>query len=58
MVAVELGLVQVANGIYFPGISRGAFTEGGEPAHESANDNLKKMFDELIRLQTIFAKNT
>lgn len=56
MVAVELGLVQVANGIYFPGISRGAFTEDGEPAHESANDNLKKMFDEITRLHKAFNK--
>jgi NAD(P)H-dependent FMN reductase len=55
-VAVELGLFQVANAIYFPNISRGAFTPDGQPAHASANDNLKKMFDELVRLQAIFQK--
>lgn len=55
-VANELGLVQVANAIYFPGISRGAFNEAGQPAHPGANDNLKAMFNELIRLHEIFAK--
>jgi len=54
-VANELGLVQVANAIYFPGISRGAFTEAGQPSNAGANDNLKKMFDELIRLHGIFS---
>lgn len=52
-VVVELGLFQVANGIYFPGISRGAFKEDGQPANESAPENLKKMFDELIRLDGV-----
>ena len=56
-VAVELGLFQVANAIYFPGIARGAFTEAGQPAHDGSNENLKKMFDELIRLQQKFAKS-
>jgi NAD(P)H-dependent FMN reductase len=55
-VAVELGLFQVANAIYFPNISRDAFTPEGQPSHPSANDNLKKMFDELIRLQMAFSK--
>lgn len=54
-VANELGLVQVSNAIYFPGISRGAFTEAGRPTQASANDNLKRMFDELIRLHNIFS---
>ena len=54
-VANELGLVQVANAIYFPGISRDAFTEAGQPSNASANDNLKKMFDELLRLHNIFS---
>lgn len=49
----ELGLVQVANAIYFPGIASGAFNESGQPTHDGANDNLKKMFDELVRLQSI-----
>jgi NAD(P)H-dependent FMN reductase len=56
-VVIELGLFQIANGIHFPGISRGAFNDKGQPAHDGANDNLKKMFDELIRLQQAFAKN-
>jgi NAD(P)H-dependent FMN reductase len=51
----ELGLVQVANAIYFPNISRDAFNETGQPAHTSANDNLKKMFDELLRLHKLFS---
>jgi NAD(P)H-dependent FMN reductase len=51
----ELGLVQVANAIYFPNISRDAFNEAGQPAHTSANDNLKKMFDELLRLHKLFS---
>ncbi len=55
-VANELGLVQVANAIYFPGISKDAFDTNGQPSHAGANDNLKKMLDELIRLHTIFTK--
>src|SRR5204863_9315411 len=50
----ELGLVQVANAIYFPGISRGAFGDDGQPAHEGANENLKKMFNEIARLHKAF----
>ena len=56
-VANELGLIQVANAIYFPGISKGAFNENGQPAHPSANDNLKKMFNEILRLYQAFHKN-
>jgi NAD(P)H-dependent FMN reductase len=55
LVTNELGLVQVANAIYFPNISRGAFDEAGQPSHPSANDNLKKMFDELLRLHKLFS---
>lgn len=53
----ELGLIQVANAIYFPGIARGAFNEQGQPAQNGANENLKKMFDNLVRLYTIFAQS-
>lgn len=53
----ELGLVQVANAIYFPGIARDAFDQTGQPAHKSANDNLKSMFDELVRLYEIFCQS-
>jgi NAD(P)H-dependent FMN reductase len=52
-VSVELGLIQVANAIYFPGISRGAFNENGQPAHEGSNENLTKMLDEIVRLGVI-----
>jgi NAD(P)H-dependent FMN reductase len=52
----ELGLVQVANAIYFPNISKDAFTEDGQPSHSSTNDNLKKMFEELLRLSSAFKK--
>lgn len=55
-VANELGLIQVANAIYFPNISRDAFTPDGQPSHASANTNLTKMFDELVRLQGLFKK--
>ncbi len=44
----ELGLVQVANAIQFPNVEK-AFIDG-RPAYERANDNLKKMFDETVRL--------
>ncbi len=56
-VVVELGLIQVANAIYFPNIARDAFNEAGQPSHPGANDNLAKMFDELIRLRQAFSKN-
>ena len=55
-VVIELGLIPVANAIHFPGISRGAFTEDGQPAHEGADENLKKMFNELIRLHQVFSQ--
>lgn len=55
-VVVELGLIQVANAIHFPGIARGAFTDDGQPAHAGSNESLTKMFDELIRLQQILSK--
>ena len=53
-VTIELGLVQVANAIHFPNISKDAFIDG-HPSNPSANDNLKKMFDEILRLQNLFA---
>jgi NAD(P)H-dependent FMN reductase len=54
-VVVELGLVQVANAIHFPRF-RDGFDEKGEPKYPGANDNLKKMFDEIIRLAGLFKK--
>jgi NAD(P)H-dependent FMN reductase len=57
-VTIELGLVQVANPIHFP-FFRNSFKEDGEPDRDSKNDELKKMFGEVVRLHTIFAtKNT
>lgn len=49
-VVVELGLIQIANAIHFPGIAKGAFGEDGQPTYEGSDENLKKMFDEIIRL--------
>ncbi len=56
-VCIELGLIIVGNAIHFPGIARGAFTEDGQPAHDGANESLKKMFDELVRLQALLSKS-
>jgi len=52
-ITIELGLVQVANAIHFPFYQQ-AFSAQGEPVRDSSNDQLKKMFDELVRLHTIF----
>ncbi|HXY17834.1 MAG TPA: NADPH-dependent FMN reductase [Candidatus Nitrosopolaris sp.] len=52
-ITVELGLVQVANAIHFV-YYRKAFNEQGEPLREETNESLKKMFDEVVRLQEIF----
>jgi NAD(P)H-dependent FMN reductase len=54
-VTIELGLVQVANPIHFVFFEE-AFNEQGEPKRESTNDSLKKMFDELNRLYSIFCQ--
>jgi NAD(P)H-dependent FMN reductase len=54
-VVVEVGLVQVANAIHFPKVDD-AFDEHGQPTHPSANDNLQKMFDELVRLHSALSK--
>ncbi|HVS79198.1 MAG TPA: NADPH-dependent FMN reductase [Candidatus Saccharimonadales bacterium] len=53
-VTIELGLIQVANPIHFF-FYRDAFDEQGEPKHTGTNDSLAKMFDELIRLHSVFA---
>lgn len=53
-VVIELGMVQVANAIHFPNIGA-SFGPDGQPTHPSANDNLKKMFDELARLHGKFS---
>jgi NAD(P)H-dependent FMN reductase len=54
-ITIELGLVQVANPIHFVFFSQ-AFDEQDEPKHETTNDSLKRMFDEIVRLHTIFTK--
>ena len=54
-ITIELGLVQVANSIHFVYYPQ-AFDEKGEPKHEGTNESLKKMFDEIVRLHTLFAK--
>jgi NAD(P)H-dependent FMN reductase len=53
---IELGLVQVANPIHFVFFAE-AFDENGEPKRSSTNDSLKKMFNELNRLYTIFCQS-
>ena len=53
-ITIELGLVQVANSIHFFFYQQ-AFGEDGEPTHPGTNASLKKMFDELLRLHTIFS---
>lgn len=53
-ITIELGLVNVANPIHFPFFAK-AF-EAGEQPSETSNQNLKKMFDEIIRLRNAFSK--
>ena len=53
-ITIELGLVNVANGIHFPRFEK-AF-EAGEQPNEQSNENLKKMLDEIVRLKTAFNK--
>jgi len=52
-VTIELGLIQVANPIHFVFFEQ-EFDEKGQPKRASANDSLKKMFDEVNRLHDIF----
>lgn len=54
-VVTELGLVQVANAIHFPNVDN-SFGPDGQPTHPSANDNLQKMFNELVRIHEKFKK--
>jgi len=54
-ITIELGLVQVANPIAFPFYPQ-AFNDQGEPANNETNESLKKMFDEILRLHTLFQK--
>jgi NAD(P)H-dependent FMN reductase len=54
-ITIELGLVQVANPIHFVFFTQ-TFNEQGEPTRETTNDSLEKMFDEIIRLHTLFTK--
>jgi NAD(P)H-dependent FMN reductase len=52
-VTIELGLIQVANPIHFV-FFENEFDGEGQPKRASANDSLKKMFDEINRLHDIF----
>jgi NAD(P)H-dependent FMN reductase len=52
-VTIELGLIQVANPIHFNFFEQ-AFNETGHPVRESKNDELKRMFDEVLRLRKNF----
>jgi len=54
-ITIELGLVQVANPIAFVFYPQ-AFNKQGEPANNETNESLKKMFDEILRLHTLFQK--
>ena len=54
LITIELGLVNVANGIHFPRFEK-AF-ESGEQPNQQSNENLKKMLDEIVRLGTAFNK--
>lgn len=54
-VTTELGLIQVANGLHFPYFEE-AFDEHGQPKRlDYYEANIKKMFDELVRLQKAFS---
>lgn len=54
-VVVEVSLVQVANAIHVPKVDE-AFSEDGQPTHPSANDNLKRMLDEIVRIHQAFPR--
>jgi NAD(P)H-dependent FMN reductase len=56
-VTIELGLIQVANPIHFPFFEK-SFEENGEPNRPSKNDELKRMFDEILRLHNAFHKSS
>lgn len=56
LVTIEAGLVAVANPLHFPYFEE-AFDENGQPKRfDYYEANLKKMFDELIRLHRIFSR--
>lgn len=55
LITIELGLINIANAIHFPRFAK-AF-ESSEQPNEQSNENLKKMFDEIIRLRTAFVKS-
>lgn len=54
-ITIELGLINVANAIHFVGYRR-TFESNEEPS-ESSNQRLTRMFDEILRLHTKFAKS-
>jgi NAD(P)H-dependent FMN reductase len=54
-ITIELGLINVAKAIHLPFFVK-AFESGEQPS-ESTNENLKKMFDQIVRLRTALTKN-
>lgn len=54
-ITIELGLVQVANAIHLVRYKE-AFDDQGEPKYPGTTDALKRMFDEIMRLQQLFSK--
>ncbi|MEK7561666.1 MAG: NADPH-dependent FMN reductase [Patescibacteria group bacterium] len=52
-ITIELGLINVANAIHFPSFAK-AFESGEQPS-ESTNENLKKMLNEILRLNQVFS---
>lgn len=55
-ITIELGLINVANPIHFPFFTKSF--ESGEQPNETSNQNLKKMFDEIVRLRNAFSKKS
>lgn len=54
-ITIELGLINVAKAIHIPNFYK-TFGEDGQPLFEGADENLKNMLDEIVRLRTAFAK--
>jgi NAD(P)H-dependent FMN reductase len=52
-ITIELGLINVANAIHFPSFAK--TFESGEQPSESTNENLKKMLNEILRLNQAFS---
>jgi NAD(P)H-dependent FMN reductase len=53
-ITIEVGLVNVANAIHFPFFAK-SFESGDQPS-DSSNQNLTKMFGEIVRLHKAMSK--